>query len=146
MAFADSPQAQDETARAALQRGLIRMGDDARIEQRRRFEGILVQEVGADELALYLGQRRLRGVNDLHGVGAGLEGASEPPVAPLEVLEHLGQLPARGLGIERQHPIDDVSGPRPIRRVEFPRLGGRLEVAHHHSRRIGTQTEGLTVE
>ena len=32
--------------------GLIGMRDDARIEQRRCFEGILVQEIGADQLTL----------------------------------------------------------------------------------------------
>ena len=38
---------------------LVGMRDDARIEQRRRFERILVQEIGADEPALLLGERRV---------------------------------------------------------------------------------------
>lgn len=146
MTFPDSTQAHDDTALTALQPGLVRMRDHAGIEQGRRFEGILVQEVGADELALFLRQRRMHGVNDLHGVGARLEGRQEPAVASFEVLEHVRQLQTRGLRIEREDPLDNVRHPPRIRRVEIPRLDARPEVAHDHSRRIGTQTEGLMVE
>ena len=54
MPFADRAQAQDEAAPAFRRAGLIGMGDDARIEQRRGFEGIFVQKIGADQLALDL--------------------------------------------------------------------------------------------
>ena len=52
MPFADGAKAQDEATAALRRARLIGMGDDARIEQRRRFEGILVQEIGSDQLAL----------------------------------------------------------------------------------------------
>ena len=146
VAFPDGTQAHDDTALAALRRGLIRMRDHAGIEQGGGFEGILVQEVGADELALYLRQRRMHGVNDLDGVGARLEGRQEPAVAPLEVLEHVRQLSTRGLRIERQDPLDNVRHPPRVRRVEIPRLDARPVVAHDHSRWIWTQTEGLMFE
>ena len=52
MPFADRAKTEDEATAAFRRTGLIGMGDDARIEQRRRFEGIFVQEIGADQLTL----------------------------------------------------------------------------------------------
>ena len=61
MPLADRAQAEDEAPAAFRRAGLIGMGDDARVEQRRRFEGIFVQEIGADELALGFCESRVRG-------------------------------------------------------------------------------------
>ena len=73
MPFADRAQAEDEATSAFRRAGLIGMGDDARIEQRRRFEGIFVQEIGADQLALVLGEGGVGGERLFHLVGARLE-------------------------------------------------------------------------
>ena len=81
-----------------------------------------------------------------HGVGARLESRQKAAMTTLKALQHLGQLLARGLRIERQDPIDDVIHPPPVGRVEVPRLGARLEVAQHHSGRVGTQIEGLAIQ
>ena len=56
MAFAHSAQTENEPAAAGRRAGLVGMGNDARIEQCRRFEGIFVQEIGADQPALQLGE------------------------------------------------------------------------------------------
>ena len=56
MPFADRAQAEDEATPARRRAGLVRMGDDARIEQCRRLERIFVQEIRADQLALDLGE------------------------------------------------------------------------------------------
>ena len=49
VSFARGPQAQDETQRALGQPGLVGVGHDGRIEQRRGLRRILVREVSADE-------------------------------------------------------------------------------------------------
>ena len=144
MTFSNGPQTEDEAARAARHRGLVRMRDDAWIEQRCRFEGVLVQKVGAHELALYLREGTVHRVNDFHGVGTRLEGREQPAVAALEGLEQLRQLLGGGIGIEREDPIDDVRYSLRVRRGEIAGLGTRLEVPHHHSGRVRTETQGLT--
>ena len=144
MTFSNGPQTEDEAARAARHRGLIRMRDDAWIEKRCRLEGVLVQEVGAHELALHLRERTVHGGNDFHGVGTRLEGREQPAVATLEGLEQLRQLPGRGIGIESEDPIDDVGHSLRVRRGEIAGLGARLEVPHHHSGRVRTEAQDLT--
>ena len=54
MPLADRAQAEDEAASARRRAGLVGVIDDAGIEQRRRLEGIFVQEIGAHQLALDL--------------------------------------------------------------------------------------------
>ena len=73
---------------------LIGVRDDARIEQRGRLERILVQEVGADQLALSLVNGACAGESILHFVGPRLEGGEQVTVAALEILEHIGELAA----------------------------------------------------
>ena len=63
----------------------------------------------------------------------------------LKALQHVRQLSPRGLRIELQDPMYDVTHPPRVRRVEVSRVGARPEVAQHHSRRVGTEIEGLTV-
>ena len=57
MPFADRAHAQNEAAALHRGAGLVEMCHDARIEQRRRLEGILVEKVGPDQLPLHLGER-----------------------------------------------------------------------------------------
>jgi len=60
MPFPDRAKTQDEAPPAFRRTRLIRMGDNARIEQCRRFEGIFVQKIGSDQLALSLGENGMR--------------------------------------------------------------------------------------
>ena len=81
-----------------------------------------------------------------HFVGARLECLQQVAMAAFEILEDIGQLAGRRLGIERQDPIDDMVRPRLVGGIEVPRLGRRLERAHDHPRRIGAQIESLPVQ
>src|SRR5271169_5917609 len=123
MTFPDSAKAQDEATTALRCTGLIRMGDDARIEQCRRFEGIFVQKIGSDQLTLYPGENRMCRKGVFHFFGARLESTQEIAVAVLEMLKDIRQLTGRHLGIERQNSINDMVRPRLINGVEVPRLG-----------------------
>ncbi len=118
MPFPDRAKAEDEAAPAFRRAGLIGMGDDARIEQRRRFEGIFVEKIGPDQLALDLGETRVRRKGVFHLVGARLEGRQKIAVAALEILKDIGQLAGCHLGIERQDPVDDMVRPCLVGGVE----------------------------
>lgn len=146
MPFPDCAKAQDEATTACRRTGLIRMGDDAWIEQCRGFEGILVQEVGSDQLALYLAEGGMSKKGVFHFVGTRLECRQQVAVATLEILEDIGQLVGSHLGIERQDTVDDMVRPCLVGGVEVARLGRWLERAHDHPCRIGTQIECLPVQ
>ena len=146
VALADRAQAEDEPASAIGSARLIGMAHDARIEQGRRFERILVQEVGADQLALRLRESRVRLERIFHFGGPRLEDIEQVPVPAFEILQHLGKLLGRRLGIEAEHAVDDVIGPGLVGLVEVPRLGRRLEGAHDDPRRIRAQIQGLAIE
>ena len=115
MSFPDGAKAEDEAEPAFRRAGLIGMRDDTRIEQCRRLEGIFVQEVGADQLALYLCEIGMRRKGVFHFVGARLEGLQQVAVPALEILKHLGELVVRRLGIEPKDPLDDMVRPRSCR-------------------------------
>ena len=115
MPFADGAKAQDEPAAILRRAGLVGMPDDARIEQGRRLERILVQKIGADQPALRLVQYGMRLERLLHLGGARLEDVEQVPVAAFEVLQHFGQLPRGGFGLEPKNPVDDMVGLRPCR-------------------------------
>ena len=92
MTFADGAHAQNEATPARRRRRLIGMVDDAGIEQRRRFEGILVEEIRTDELTLLPGERRVRRKRIFHLIGARFERLDQVAVTRLKVLEDLRQL------------------------------------------------------
>ena len=115
MPFPDRAKTQDEATPAFRRTGLIRMGDDARIEQRRRLEGIFMHEIGADQLALHLGENDMSSKGVFHFVGTRLERLQQVAVAALEILENIGQLVGCRLGIERQDPLDDMVRPCLVR-------------------------------
>ena len=73
MPFPDGAKAEDEAEPAFRRAGLIGMGDDARIEQCRRFEGIFMHKVGTDQLALRLGEIGMRRKGVFHFIGTRLE-------------------------------------------------------------------------
>src|SRR5579864_3789436 len=122
MPFADGAKAQDEPTALVRRAGLIGMPDDARIEQGRRLERVLVQKIRTDQAALRLIQFRMRLERLFHVLGAPLENLEQVSVAAGEILEHLIQLLRGRIGIEAKNPVDDTVGPRLIDRVEVPRL------------------------
>jgi hypothetical protein len=124
MSFPDGTKTENEAMAAHWGAGLIRMGDDAWIEQCRRFEGIFVQKIGSDQLALYLGESGVRRKGLLHFIGTRLECLKQVAVATLEVLKDIGELGGRRFGIERQDPGNDV-----VRRILSVRLRSRGSVA-----------------
>jgi len=146
MPLPDRAKAEDETTSAFRRAGLIRMRDDARIEQGRGLEGIFVQEVGADQLTLGLGENRMRREGDFHLVGALLEGRQQVAMAALEIIKDVGELVSCGLGIQRQDPLDDMVRAGLVGGIEVARLGRRPERPHDHARGIGPQMENLPVQ
>ena len=146
MPLPDRAKAEDETTSAFRRAGLVRMRDDARIEQCRRFEGIFVQKVGADQLTLHLGENHMRREGDFHLVGARLEARQQVAMAALEIVQHIGQVVGCGLVAKRQDPLDDMVRARLVGRFEVARLGRRLERPHDHARGIGPQMERLPVQ
>lgn len=105
-----------------------------------------MQKIRPDELALDLGENRMRAKSVFHFVGARREFLEQIAVASLEVLKNFGQLDGGRFRIERQDPVDDMIRPGPIRGIKVPRFGCRLEGAHDHSRWIGPQIESLPVQ
>ena len=101
MPFSDGTETQDEAVPAFRRTRLVGMGNNARIEQCRRFEGIFVQKIGADQLPLYLAETCMSGKGVLHFIGAGLENLQQVAVAALKIFEDIGQLAGRCLGIKR---------------------------------------------
>ena len=146
MPFADRAKAENEAQAAFRRARLIGMRHDAGIEQRRGFERIFVEKIGADQLALDLGKAPCAAKRLFHLVGARLERLQQVAMAALKILQHVGQLAGCGLGIERQNPVDDMVGAGLVGRVEIARFGRRLERAHDHPRGIGAQIKRLPVQ
>ena len=130
MSLAHGPQAQDEAHAAFGRARLVRMRDDAGIEQRRGLERILMQEIRADQAALLLAEARVIGKGFFHFDGARLEGVEQVPMAALEIVEHVGELQCHRRRVERQHAIDDVVGAGLVGGIEVARFGRRLEGTH----------------
>ena len=57
-----------------------------------------------------------------HDVGARLERLQQVAMPALEILQDIGELAGNGLGIEREHPVDDMIGAGLVGRVEIARL------------------------
>ena len=57
MAFAGCPQAHDKAQAAFFQMALIRMGNDGRVEEGGRFNGVLFCKVGADQSLLNIAEQ-----------------------------------------------------------------------------------------
>src|SRR5436190_21023543 len=119
---------------------------DARIEQGRGFERVLVEEVGADELALDLGKGAVRGEGLLHLVSAKLETLQQVAVPAIEILQHVRQLVCRLICIKTEDALDNMIGPRLVGGVEVARFGRRLERAHNDARGVGAQVKRLPIQ
>ena len=100
-----------------------------------------MQEVGADQLALYFGKRTVRQQRLLHFVGPALKRLQQVAVPALEILQHVGQLAGRRLRIEIENALDNMVGAGLVGRVEIARFGRRLERTHDHARGIRPQIE-----
>lgn len=147
MRATDRAQAEDEAEAPLRYAGLVGMGDDTRIEQRCRLERIFVQEIGADQPPLQLGEIGMGGERLLRLVGTALEGREQIAMPAFEIFQHLGdELVRGGLSIERQNAIDDVVGAGLFFRTKVARLDRGLERADDDAPRIGTQIKGLPVQ
>ena len=105
-----------------------------------------MQKISADQSALDFAEIHVRRKRFFHFVGARLEGRQKVAVAALKVLEDIGELVRRHLGVERHDALDDMVRPGLVSRVEVARFDRRLERAHDHSRRIRAQMKSLTVQ
>src|SRR5438445_12649819 len=103
------------------------MRHDTGIEQRRRFERILVKKIGADQLALDFGKTAMRRERLLHLVGTEIERLQQIAMPALEVIQHILEQAGRKLRIKRENAFDDMVGASLVGRVEIARLFRRLE-------------------
>ena len=146
MPFADGAQTENEAQGAFRHARLVGMRHDAGIEQRRGFERIFVEKIGADQLTLDFGKGAVSRQGLFHFIGAGFERLQQVAMAAEEILQDVGELAGSGFGIERQNPVDDMVGACLVGRIEIARFGRRLEWAHDHPRGVGTQIERLPVQ
>ena len=122
------------------------MPHDARVEQGRRFERVLVKEVRSDQAALRLVQYGMRLQRLFHLCGARLEDLQQIPVTAFEVFEHLGQLPRGSTGLKPKNPADDMVGPGFVRRVEISGFSRGFEGSDDDPGWIGAQMQDLAVQ
>lgn len=115
------------------------MQDDARIEQSRGFERILVKKIGADEAALRLIELGMGLERVFHFRGTGLENIEQIPVTPLKILKHVCQLMCGGFRIKPEHPVHDMVRAGLVRRIEIARFSRRFERPDDDSGRIRPQ-------
>ena len=139
MPFADGAKAQDESTAIFRRAGLVGVPDDARIEQGRRLERVLVEKIRTDQAALRLVQFGMWLERLFHLCGARLEDIEQIPVTTFEIFEHLAQLLRGSFGIEPKNPADDMIGPDLIGRIEVSGFSRRLEGPDDDPGRIRAQ-------
>ena len=127
MAFAHGAKAQDEPTAILRSAGLIGVPDDARIEQGRRLERILMKKICTDQATLRFIQIGMWFERVFHLRRAGLEDLQQVPVTTFEIFEHIAQLLRRCFGIEPKNPVDDVVGPGLIGWIEVSGFSRRFE-------------------
>jgi hypothetical protein len=125
---------------------LIHVSDDARVEQRRRFEGVLIEEICTDQSSLIQREGRMLRKGVLHLIRPSLEYREQIPVAPLEILQNLGQQGRRPARIERQSPVNYMVRPFSVRDIEITRFHRRSERTYYDPGRIRAQIQALTVK
>ena len=146
MTFAHAAKAQDESAAIFGRASLVRMPDDTRIEQSRRFKRVFVKKICADQTALRLIQLGVRRQRLFHIRSARLENIEQIPVTTIKIIEHVCQLLFSSLEIEAKNPVDDVIGPGLIGGVEVSGLSRRFEGPDDHPGRIRAQIQGLAIQ
>ena len=139
MTFTDGTKTQDETTAVLWSTGLIRVSDDARIEQSGRLERVLMKKICADQAALRLVQFGMRCQRVFHLCGAHLKDIDQVPVTAFEILKHIAQLLRSNFGIEPKNPADDVVGPALVGRVEVSGFSRRFEGSDNDPGRIRAQ-------
>ena len=97
-------------------------------------------------MPLDLRERGMVGQRLFHLRGACLEGLQQVAVTAEEILQNIGQLTVRCIGVERENPFDDMVGTGLVRRIEVARLRCRLERPNDYAGRIRPQMKGLAIE
>src|SRR5258708_39098733 len=110
MPLSDSAKAQDESAAILCRAGLVWVSDNARIEQSRRLEGVLVEKIRPDQSALRLIQFSMRFERLFHLIGARFEDIEQISVTTFKILQHVDQLFRGSFGIKPKNPADDTVG------------------------------------
>ena len=146
MAFADGAKAQDEPAPAVPHTRLVRVTNNARIEQGRRLERILMQEIGADQLTLSFGKHGMWIECSFHLSRTNTEQLQQIPMAPGKILEDVRQLLSHLGRHKPENTLDDVIGSRLVHRIEIAWLGRRLEGADDDACRVRPQMQCLPIE
>src|SRR5690348_11852875 len=106
------------------------MRNDTGIEQRRRFERILVKKIGADQLTLNFRKLAMRRERLFHLVGARLKGLQQVAMPTLEVIQYVLELAGCCIRLKRENAFDDMVSACLVGRVEIARLCRRFERAH----------------
>ena len=118
--LAGGPQAEDEPARPVGQARLVGVPDHRRVEQGRRFQGVFLGEVGADQQAPALADR-LVGQQVLADLLEAVQEELAGPLVPLAELPHHALQQALDLRLgEGRDAGDDLLDPVLARRLERP--------------------------
>jgi hypothetical protein len=124
---------------------LVRVCNDAWVEERRRLERVLIEEIGAKQLALVEAERSVASEGLLHLIGTRLEGLEQVAVPALEVFEHIRELAGDRRFVEPEDPVDDMIGSRLVVGSQVFGLGRRLEWPDDHTGRIRSEVECLPI-
>ena len=127
MPLSDTAQTQYNPDSIFWRATLLGVRDNARVQQCRRFERVLVQEKGTYETALGDTEDSVWLQRGLHVGGAYIEQVNEMIVAAGEALENAFQLRGGRLRRQRHHPIHDLVDPGLVDRVavaQFRPLAG----------------------
>ena|SRR5713226_229263 len=139
MPFADGAKAQDESTAIFRRASLVGVPDDARIEQGRCLERILMKKICTYQAALRFIQFGMCHQRLFHIRSARLEDIEQIPVTTFKIFEHVAQLLRSSFGIEAKNPVDDMIGPDLISWVEVSGFSRRFEGPDDDPGRIRAQ-------
>src|SRR5467141_4071183 len=94
MPFANGTETENEAQTTLRRVRLVGMRHDRGVEQSRGFERVLVEKIGADQLALHFGEAAVIRQRLFHDVGARLECLQQIAMPALEILQDVGELAA----------------------------------------------------
>ncbi len=146
MALAYRTKTEDETQASVGNAGLVRVRNDAGIEERRSLECVFLEEVCADQPPLGRGKGAMAVDHDVHLRRPRIAAFGKVAMTALEALKRGAQPLLRPGIIERQNPVDDVVGAVEVGGIVIERLSGRLEISEDHAPCIGMQGERLTLK
>ena len=146
MPFANGTKAQDESTAILRRASLVGVPYDARIEQGRRLERVLVEKIRTDQAALRLIQFGMWFERLFHLCGAHLKDIEQIPVPAFEILEHITQLLRSNIGTELKNPANDMVGPDFVGRVKVSGFSRRFEGSDDDPGRIRAQIQVLAVQ